>query len=222
MILQWLVEAIDRFPSDNTIIAPQFPIYADLNGDGKIGTIDAALILQKKVNLITRYPADSSDPQDYGPELQVSVSALRQGNHPPAASRIISFDKSITNIQGDMMTIPILINTADEIFGFHFKIKYNPVYAQFINLEKGHLLQTWENVFENRRYDSMQIAACGFESLSGSGSLVVLHFRLKQPVSPDLADITIEIGELNDGSEKVNIQNYNLLPDATAKDWFLY
>ena len=37
LILQWVVGLINAFPADESVKAPKFPVYADLNGDGKIG-----------------------------------------------------------------------------------------------------------------------------------------------------------------------------------------
>ena len=225
LLMQWLAGKITQFPLEPSFQAPQFPQCADLNGDNKLDSKDAMLILHKKVELLSRYPVDTNNPMDFGPEAKRRFDSPAINNEPKGTDRIISIPKTTIIPENDIVTIPVSINAADGLLGYYLDIQFDSKKLEYIGIDKGGLTQTWVLPAVNAAGDSLKIAAAGIDELRGAGSVAVIQWKIR-PVYYSSAAVDLQIifneAELNDGAIGASTQNGKISLSTAACDWFLY
>jgi len=198
LILQWVVGLRDWFPIDESTVKPDFPPCADVSGDGTLSSYDASLILQKKVGLLDCFPADL-DCDEYGPD-----SAAKPGVAPHADGqepvRVMSLPGAIAGNPGDEIEVPVTLDDATGVFSYFFDLRFDSAVLESTGIDAGTLTVGWGTPVVNAEPNRLRVAGAGTSALEGSGSIVVLYFRISDAaIGAQRSLLHLKSAELDDG-----------------------
>lgn len=178
---------------------PPEPVLGDLSGDRTVSALDAALILQYVVGLITQFPVElmatpeQSAPQNY--ELRVPKLTVREG---------------------ERVRVPVIINNTMGLIAGGVTLKYDTSVLRGIEVTPGALLSSY--YVESRISDGVaRLAFAGVQSQKRGGNLFYVEFLVQPYTSGQIAEIEISHAQLSN-STQVKLLNgkIEVLPEHTA------
>jgi len=203
LILQWMVGIIDRFPIDESIVWPDYPPGGDVTGDEVLGVMDVSSILQYRVGIIDCFPADLNC-DEFGPDGGGGGLALKAGA--AFAPRRISVAAPVAGVPGEEIDVAIDVDDAWGVLGYYIELAYDATSFEYIDATKGTLTPAWGDPVVNPLGDRLLITGSGTAELAGSGSLLVVRFRVAEQTSPGgPIECTVVSAELNDGAIRVEV-----------------
>jgi len=198
LILQWQVCLIDSFPIAPSIVKPDFPPCADVSDNGSLSSYDASLILQKRVGLLDCFPADL-DCNEYGPDTGAKPGAAPRADGQQLA-RVISLPATIQGEPGDEIEAPVMLDDATGVFSYFLDLRFDSDVLEYVDTDAGTLTGGWGNPIVNAQQGHLRVAGAGTSALEGSGSLVVLYFRISDSaIGGQRSLIHFDSAELNEG-----------------------
>lgn len=188
LLLQYRVGLVDRLAE---------PEAADVSGEQPpvVGTLDAALVLQRSARVIGQFPADT-DGDGFGPEAVPAAATPA----PAGAPRAVRFTETVNAERGVEFGFPIAMDDASGVLGYWLQVAYDPETVEFLSAGRGSLTQTFTVPVVNVTPGVVTIAAAGAEAASGAGSLASLNFRTRPGVESGTAQFQLVAIELNDGT----------------------
>jgi len=198
------------------------PLYAghmaDVSGEMGITALDAALILQREVNLITHFPSEVDyyrlwEPPDWWnpptppPTKPVATSDLPQRREITLGSVVRQEDGSLA--------VPVLIDDMEGVLAGTFALTFLPHHLEPIGVRSTEL--TREYLFADHSWaDSLRFSFAGVTAAQGSGPVAELLLR---PLSDD-ADLSTALAlaevQLNEGRIEPLFQARSALPSVFA------
>jgi len=178
LILQWMKGLIDCFPCDPGIVKPAFPPRADVSGNGFVTQYDASLILRWKVGLIDCLPADQNcdgeGPDGAGKRRVEPYARMTEQTY------VMSVPETIIGEPGEEIDVPVMLDDASGVFSYYFDLRFDNGMLDYVDATAGSLTGGWAEPTPNAEQDNGRVRAAeaGVTPLEGSGSLVVLHFRI--------------------------------------------
>jgi len=111
---------------------------------------------------------------------------------------------------GESIYVPVTLDNASGVLGYYFELDYDPTVLEYVQTENGNLIPGtgWSTPEAYDVPGQVSVAGLGSEPLSGTGSLVVVHFQV-QPFAANEATSPLDLGEaeLNDGAIPVSTQD---------------
>jgi len=111
---------------------------------------------------------------------------------------------------GETIYVPVTLGNASGVLGYYFELDYDDTVLEYVQTENGNLIPGtgWSTP---QAYDvpgQVSVAGLGSQALSGTGSLVVVHFQV-QPFAANEATSPLDLteAELNDGAIPVTTQD---------------
>jgi hypothetical protein len=198
MIGQWRVRLIEEFPAYPGVARPLYPDAGDVNGDGALNELDASDILRWKVGLIGKLPRDC-DGNGFGPDTGCKnaeeglVKATRQVSLPV-----------LTGDPGSEVTVEVSLDDASEVRGYFLDITYDATVLEYLDFQNGSLTTSWGAPTANAFAGEVLFSASSATALSGSGTLVALHFRIRSDAAGKTSVLHVVEAELNGTQLPVN------------------
>lgn len=184
---------------------PLQQIAADVNRDGSITLYDAALIMRHALNLPdrkdsyvgtwafspeSRYYENLVEQRRYEDFICIVIgdidaswqapgSAMRKQ---PDAAGVYVPSETRTSV-GEIIKLPITIDEHQNMLAFEIKLEYNSDFFEFIEFEKGLLLNEFK-IETNSKRNILRIGGFGMKPIQASGTLLSLNFKV---IHPDFA-----------------------------------
>ena len=198
------------------------PLYAghmaDVSGEMGITALDAALILQREVNLITHFPSEADyyrlweppawwNPPTPPPTKPIATSA------PPQRREIILGPATLQ--EDGSLAVPVIIDDMEEVVAGTFALTFLPHHLQPIGVRATEL--TRDYLFADHSWaDSLRFSFAGAISTAGSGPVAELLLRpLVAGADPSTALALTEV-QLNEGRIEALFQAGSALPTVLA------
>ena len=119
----------------------------------------------------------------------VLVGTLVRVTIPPGLSRAPSLT----------LDVPLEVDDGSGMFGYFFKLSYDPNVFTFDSVQAGTLTSGW-NAQSNDLSGMLIVAAGGSTSASGGGTLAILRFQVNSEAPPGSSSLAFAELELNDGA----------------------
>jgi surface protein with Ig-like domain/cohesin domain-containing protein len=212
-ILQDLV-GIDTTAKAATAAAD--PAAANVSGDeeGRVGTVDASMILRLSTGSLNNFPADDNS-DGMGPEepseTATEPAAVLAEYTDAGPARSVSVPQNVTLEPGAEVLVPVTMDNASQVMGYHLELTFDSSVLVYANTNKGSLTQDWSEPTVNPQEGRVAIAGIGGTPLSGAGTLVVVTLRARDSVTPGSAASPLLVAELND-----NLITANTAPTASG------
>ena len=202
------IDAAHQYPYKGVMVPlPPYP-PADVSGDAQLGTNDAREILKMRVGRILHFPADTTQPYDFGPEGKANdkwplpTAAVHPSVEPGAkcagaATRTVTLVKTAAAESEDELTVALALDDASGVLGCVAEIDYDASTLEYEGVSGGALLSEGGQVVAHAEDGHISVAGAVLEALTGGGELVVFHFR-QITVAPCDPCVQIELIELND------------------------
>ena len=116
----------------------------------------------------------------------------------------MSYCKETAEKAGDLVTVPVELNSGGEVGGFDVKVYYDPESMEFQELKKGELIRD-EGLFDyNHKAEeaAVKIIYVVSDTIEADGKIADLVFRLKKDC--DSLPLGMGLQEVIDGSEEGN------------------
>jgi len=173
-----------------------------VNGDEFLGTVDASLILQKRVGLMSVFPADGESGQaghgdGYGPDGgKDSAGGAAYGS---SVTRHCALPDCLDVTAGDVVSVPLHVDQAEGVLGYFFEVTYDAAVLEFVDVARGELLGVWGDPEWKAEPGRVKVAGAAATALSGSGELLALQLRARPGAAGQTCALHFEGAELNDG-----------------------
>gem|GEM_PF-3346930 len=129
----------------------------------------------------------------------------------------MSVPMSIASEPGDLINVPVSLDNASGVLSYFFEISFDSAILECESVDKGTLTSTWGDPTVNPQSDRVSVAALGTTSLTGAGSLVVLHLRVKESATNGQSSaLHFEGAELNDTAIPVETSDGEVLISAVV------
>jgi len=201
LIIQWIVSGrpIDFFPIG---VYDPFPPAGDVSGDAFLGTLDASLILQKRVGLMSVFPADGESGEaghgdGYGPDGAKDGAGGAAYGSP--VTRHCTLPDCLDVLADDMVSVPLHVDQAEGVLGYFFEVSYDAAVLEFVDVGRGELLGVWGDPEWKAAPGRVKVAGAAATALSGSGDLLALRFRGRPGAVGRTCALHFEAAALNDG-----------------------
>jgi hypothetical protein len=173
-----------------------YPAAGDVSGDGVMGTVDAALVLQQEVGSLTFFPVDENQ-SSFGPDLQ-DPQPFEPFNAPGSASIELS---DVSELIDNRVQMPLNLQSADNILGWSISITFDSNILAFDRLESTEL------TIVNPVADTpglIQFAGATPNTISGSAQLGELFFTPLGSLETETIIVIESSGSaLNDGQATI-------------------
>ena len=244
LLLRYDVFLIDRFPGYPDVVFPDYPLAADLNGDGVPGALDVGLLLRYDVFLILSFPSDF-DQDGYGPDsapatkMPSKKSSMSQEheiaeNTTSAGRRLLALVErsSLQEPSKPSWVINFSVDNAVDIQSFRLAIHYDSdVLRVSEDSVKWLVSDPGKELATNIENDGFLIASGALsESLSlGARDLMSVRFEGSSATdgqgSPIFVQLDKKLTRINDGSIRIHFESVSGIAfgvDTSVSDWMIY
>jgi len=186
-ILKYLVQSI--------ILNAQQQLNADVSLDSTISALDATLIMQYGVGLIDSLPHKPVTGQFF------------------AAGDIVMTDQQIQ--PGETISIPLILNNAENILSFEGKIKFNPAHLSYTGITWSEMVDGF-TVEANSENNEIRFVGAGTSPNMKTGILAMLQFNVNQGIANNETKVELDKLRLNEETvtQQVATATLSLLTDV--------
>jgi hypothetical protein len=159
-------------------------IIGDFNASGSVTDQDAQMLLKEI----------SGKDQAEIPAIPLKIKVSFSGPDP-----LVSIPTNITGARGDIVAVPITLDTAAGLESVNLRIAYDPSLLDLVAVERGDLTTDFAIYTEAREHGAIEIDMARLEALAdGTGNLIILQMRIKSHAEAAIA-IDLQSASLNDG-----------------------
>lgn len=118
-----------------------------------------------------------------------------------AGAATISVPPALSVAPDTSFTIPVHLSPAAGVLGYYFEFAYDEGLITFVGATDGALTTGWPAPSVNAQPNLLAVAQFGTTALTGSGSILVLHFKSGSEVAHgQTTSLDLRNAELNDGA----------------------
>jgi len=130
----------------------------------------------------------------------------------------VSVPASITGGPGDLINVPVSLDNASGVLSYFFELSFDGSILECESVDNGTLTSGWGDPTVNPQSDRVSVAALSSTSLTGVGSLAVLHLRVKESATNGQSSaLHFEGAELNDTAIPVETTGGEVLISAVVR-----
>jgi hypothetical protein len=199
-ILHWLADNTSSFffAVDPTKPKPLFAPGADVNGNGDIDPGDTTQFLLREVSHVDyHFLADCDPANGLGPEdspCPPPTKDYAKDQH----TRIVSAPDGMIANPGDTVTVPILIDDAENVTGYILDLTYDTTVLSYMGFTAGDLTSEWLVVENATTLGQVILVAAGIEGTTGTGALANFTFIVNDNTEGLTGALTLIRAQLND------------------------
>ena len=193
---------------------------ADASGAFGISSLDAALILQRKVGIIAHFPAE----EDYYRLWEPPTDWWNPPNQPTGADKpVLAGDDAgertaslgaVEKRDDGELVVPVLIDEMEGVLAGTFILAFDPQRVQPVGV--GEMELTRDFLFADyAKEDTLRVSFAGIQGKPGSGALAEVRLRHLDNFGEGGA-LRLTAAQLNEGKIHVRIEGASLLPRTFA------
>jgi hypothetical protein len=184
LILKKLVGLV--LPPSPSSGEPSFdPELADVNADGRVSALDAALIFQFDAGIIEHFPG--------APKLV-----------PVPGERLVALSE--TRMSGDHLIVPVTLSDRSGVLAGEMSLHYDPSGVEVVGVSPSGQV-TGLNVQSRAQDGRLRVAFAGAEAGVGAGDILMVELRPLNGLGIIESPLTITGIVLNDGMIRTTVQS---------------